>query len=124
MPRRILVVDDNYDSAESLALLLQLHGHEVRQAHDGVEAVEAAAAFAPEIVVLDIGLPKLNGYDAARQIRALPSGKRIVLVALTGWGQAADRQRSAESGFDLHLVKPVNPEALSKLIAGLPVTEA
>jgi PAS domain S-box-containing protein len=115
--RRVLVVDDNHDSAESLEILLQLSGHHVRIAHDGLEAVTAAASFLPDVVVLDIGLPKLNGYEAARRIRALPSGTHLKLVALTGWGQDSDRQRSAASGFDFHLVKPVDHEVLLKLIA-------
>jgi CheY-like chemotaxis protein len=113
----VLVVDDNHDSAESLEILLQLSGHHVRIAHDGLEAVTAAASFLPDVVVLDIGLPKLNGYEAARRIRALPSGTHLKLVALTGWGQDSDRQRSAASGFDFHLVKPVDHEVLLKLIA-------
>ena len=118
-PRRVLVVDDNQDSAESLELLLTLSGHDVRLAHDGLEAVDVAATFQPDVVLLDIGLPKLNGYEAARQIRELAMGRRIKLVALTGFGRDTDRQRSAESGFDLHLVKPVDHQALLKAIADL-----
>jgi CheY-like chemotaxis protein len=114
--RRVLVVDDNHDSAESLQILLQLSGHEVRTAHDGLEAVNAAASFLPDVVLLDIGLPGLNGYEAARRIRALPSGRTLKLVALTGWGQERDRQQSTESGFDVHLVKPVDHGVLLKLI--------
>jgi len=114
---RILVVDDNRDSAESLALLLRLSGHEVRTAHDGLEAVAAVAAFRPELVLLDIGLPKLNGYEAALRIRKLPDGEDVKLVALSGWGQEADRRRSEEVGFDVHLVKPVDPETLTRLVA-------
>ena len=117
--RRVLVVDDNRDSAESLELLLTLSGHVVRLAHDGLEAVDVAATFQPDVVLLDIGLPKLNGYEAARQIRKLALGKRVKLVALTGFGQERDRQRSAQSGFDLHLVKPVDHNALLKAIADL-----
>jgi CheY-like chemotaxis protein len=115
--RRILVVDDNHDAAESLAQLLALLGHEMRTAYDGLEAVEVAAAFQPEVVLLDIGLPKLNGYEAARRIRVLPGGERILLVALTGWGQAEDRRKSSEAGFDSHLVKPVELRVLTKLLA-------
>ena len=120
--RRILVADDNQDSAESLALLLTLRGSEVRIAHDGWEAVEAAAAFAPDIVLLDIGMPRLNGYEAARKIREQDRrGERMVLIALTGWGQDEDRQRSTEAGFDFHLVKPVDFAALEQLLASLEV---
>jgi PAS domain S-box-containing protein len=114
--RRILVVDDNRDSAESLAMLLQLAGNETHTAHDGLEAVEAAATFKPDVVLLDIGLPKLNGYEAARRIREQLRRKGTVLVALTGWGQEEDRERSREAGFDGHMVKPVQYEALMKLL--------
>lgn len=117
--RRVLVVDDNRDSANSLALLLQLSGHEVRTAHDGLEAVEAAATSLPEVILLDIGLPKLNGYGAALRIRKLPGGKSVKLVALSGWGQESDRRASEQAGFDLHLVKPVDPEVLDRLFATL-----
>ena len=98
-------------------MLLKLTGHETHTAHDGLEAVEAAATFRPDVVLLDIGLPKLNGYEAARRIREQPWGKDMVLVALTGWGQEEDRQRSREAGFDAHMVKPVDPAALTKLLA-------
>jgi PAS domain S-box-containing protein len=121
--RRILVVDDNEDSASSLADLLAIQGHETRTAHDGLEAVAAAEAFRPEVVLLDIGLPRLNGYDAARQIREQPWGKAMLLVALTGWGQDEDRRKSIEAGFDAHLVKPANPDALRKLLASRPRRE-
>jgi CheY-like chemotaxis protein len=93
---------------------------EVRTAYDGLEAVEAAAAFNPDVVLLDIGLPKLNGYDACRRIREQPWGKRMVLVAVTGWGQEEDRRRSQEAGFNAHMVKPVDPVALERLLAALP----
>ena len=115
--RRILVVDDNRDSADSLTMILEILGNEVRTAYDGVEAVEAAEAFRPNLAFLDIGLPRLNGYDAARRIRLLPDGKNVVLVALTGWGQEDDRRRSREAGFDHHLVKPVDPQELERLLA-------
>jgi CheY-like chemotaxis protein len=118
--RRILVVDDNLDSAESLARVLELSGHETQRAHDGLEAVATAEAFRPEVVLLDIGLPKLNGFDAARRIREQPWGKGMLLVALTGWGQDEDRRRSKEAGFDAHLVKPAKPDALRALLASLP----
>jgi signal transduction histidine kinase/ActR/RegA family two-component response regulator len=119
--RRILVADDNADSAESLALLLTMRGSEVRTAHDGWEAVETAAAFGPDIVLLDIGMPRLNGYEAARKIRQQARGKRVVLIALTGWGQDEDRRRSTDAGFDFHLVKPVDFAALEQLLASLEI---
>ncbi len=117
--RRILVVDDIRDNADSLALLLRLMGHEIATAHDGLEAVEAAGTFRPDVILLDIGLPKMNGYEAARRIRAQPWGQGMVLTALTGWGQEEDRLRSAAAGFDHHLVKPVDPVELEKLLAEL-----
>ncbi len=116
---RILVVDDNRDSAESLAILLTLTGNETHTAYDCLEAVEAAATFKPDVVLLDIGLPKMNGFEAARKIRQQPWGKKIVLVTVTGWGQEEDRQKSREAGFDGHLVKPVDHAALMKLLAEL-----
>jgi signal transduction histidine kinase len=117
--RRILVVDDNPDAAESLAMLLKLSDHEVHIAQDGLEAVEVAAKLQPDVILLDIGLPRLNGYDAARRIREQQRDKGLVLVALSGWGQAEDRRRSEEAGFDAHLVKPVDLGALSNLLVGL-----
>ncbi|MGH8480080.1 MAG: chemotaxis protein CheB [Gammaproteobacteria bacterium] len=117
--RRILVVDDNRDSAESLTMLLNLTGYETHTAYDGLEAVEAAAAFRPDVILLDIGLPKLNGFEAARKIREQQSDKSLVLVALTGWGQEEDRRRSEEAGFNAHMVKPVDYAALTKLLAAL-----
>ena len=122
--RRILVVDDNRDSAESLAMLLKLTGHETHTAYDGLEAVAAAATVLPDMVLLDIGLPKLNGYDACRKIRQQPWGKGMVLIALTGWGQDEDRRKSQEAGFDGHLVKPVDHATLTKLLAELRPTRA
>ena len=116
---RILVVDDNKDSAESLGELLQLKGNDIRTAHDGLEAVEVAETFHPGLVLLDIGLPKLNGYEVARRIRQQPWGRDVILVALTGWGQDEDRRRSHEAGFNFHLVKPVDLVALEKLLANL-----
>jgi CheY-like chemotaxis protein len=114
--RRILVVDDNQDAVESLAKLLQLGGHETHMAYDGLEAVEAAKALQPDVIFLDVGLPGLNGYEAARRIRKQQADKRIVLVALTGWGQEEDRRRSKQAGFDAHLVKPVDPTTLAQLL--------
>ncbi|HVK19446.1 MAG TPA: PAS domain S-box protein [Fimbriiglobus sp.] len=119
--RRILVVDDNRDSADSLAMLLRLTGHEVHAAYDGVEGVEAAERVRPEVVLLDIGMPGLNGYDACRRIRGQEWGKDVMLIATTGWGQDEDRRRTGEAGFDAHLVKPVDPQALMRLLAGLQV---
>jgi len=120
--RRILVVDDNRDSATSLAKLLSLTGHKTHIAYDGLEAVEAAVSFLPEVVLLDIGLPKMNGYDACRKIREQPSGKRMMLIALTGWGQDEDREKSRAAGFDAHLVKPVDYEGLMELLNDLRTT--
>ena len=114
--QRVLVVDDNYDSADSLAILLRFMGHEVRTAFDGLQAVDAALDFHPSVMLLDIGLPKLNGYEVARRIRAQPDGEKIKLVAVTGWSQDEDIRRSKEAGFDLHMVKPVGIVALRKLL--------
>ncbi len=116
-PRRILVADDNEDAATTLAMILEILGHDVRIANDGAAAVTLAAAFRPEVVLLDIGMPKLNGYEACARIRAEPWAGAVTLVALTGWGQDEDRRRSHEAGFDHHLVKPVDPAALEKLLA-------
>ena len=117
-PRRILVVDDNVDSADSLAQMLEMLGNEVRTAYDGEAGIAAAAQFRPDLVLMDIGMPKLNGYEAARRIRQLPSGAAMLLVALTGWGQEDDRRKSADAGFNDHLVKPVDVDTLIKLISG------
>jgi two-component system CheB/CheR fusion protein len=117
--RRVLVADDNADAAASLALLLEIMGHDVRTVQDGLEAVEAVAEFQPELILLDIGMPRLNGYDACRRIRA-EWGCDMVIVALTGWGQDQDRQLSRAAGFDHHLVKPVDPVELKRLLEPLP----
>jgi CheY-like chemotaxis protein len=114
---RILVVDDNVDSAQSLGLLLSRLGHEIQLAHDGLEAVQAAGVFHPQVVLLDIGLPKMNGYEAARRIRERPSEAKVTIIALTGWGQEKDKQLASEAGFDHHLTKPVEPAALNKLLS-------
>jgi CheY-like chemotaxis protein len=114
---RILVVDDNRDGAASLAMLLTVMGNDTRTAHDGLEGVELAEAFRPDLIVLDIGLPKLNGYDACRRIREKPWAKDTLIVAATGWGQDDDRRRSKEAGFDHHLVKPVDAAELNRLLA-------
>jgi CheY-like chemotaxis protein len=115
--RRILVVDDNVDAAESLALLLRMDGHDVRVAHDGPAALAAVEADAPDFVFLDIGMPVMNGHDVARRLRQRPGLENLVLVAMTGWGQEEDRRRSQEAGFDRHLVKPAEPKALRQLLA-------
>ena len=115
--RRILVVDDNLDSARTLARLLKMMGHESHTAHEGGEAVTAAEEHRPEVILLDIGLPILNGYDVARTIRKRPWGKDVVIIALTGRGQEEDRRRSKEAGIDYHLVKPVDPAALEKILS-------
>jgi len=117
--RRILVVDDYGESADTLADLLRLDGNDVEIAHDGLEALETAATFRPAVVLLDVAMPKLNGYDAARKIREQPWGKNMVLIAVTGWGQARDRQRSREAGFDAHLTKPVDYPVLVRMLAEL-----
>ena len=116
--RRILVADDNRESADSLGLMLELMGNEVHIARDGDEAVRLAEVVHPEVAVLDIGMPRVNGYEAARSIRAYPWGRQVLLIALTGWGQQSDKQRSEEAGFDHHLVKPVDPAQLERLLAG------
>jgi CheY-like chemotaxis protein len=120
-PQRVLVVDDNADAAESIGVLLQLWGHEVRLAHGGEEALQAASQFQPQVVLLDIGLPVLDGYEVARRLRRQPGGGDAVLVALTGYGQESDRHKAREAGFDHHLTKPVEPEALQDLLASLSV---
>jgi PAS domain S-box-containing protein len=117
--RRILVVDDNQDGAASLALVLRLMNNEVRTAHDGVEALAVAEAFRPEVVLMDVGMPRLNGLEATRLLRAQEWGKAMTVVALTGWGQEGDRQRSRQAGCDGHLVKPVSLDDLEKLLAEL-----
>jgi signal transduction histidine kinase len=121
VPLRILVVDDNRDAATMLAMLLDVGGHETHVVYDGLAAVDAVTTFDPDVVLLDIGLPGLNGYEAARRIRELHGGtvRRPVLMALTGWGQDEDRRRSQEAGFDAHLVKPVDAGILGKMLAEL-----
>ena len=113
---RVLVVDDNKDSAESLAMLLEIMGNDIRTAHHGIDALAAAQDFLPDVVLLDIGMPRLNGYDVARRMRAEPWGKDMMLVAVTGWGLEEDRRRSQEAGFDAHIVKPVDPNVLTDLL--------
>jgi PAS domain S-box-containing protein len=116
--RRVLVVDDNVDALESLGRLIALMGNDVRQAHDGLEALEVARAFRPEVVLMDLGMPKLSGFEAAQRIRAESWGRDMVLVATTGWGQDEDRRRTTDAGFDRHLVKPITIESLREILAG------
>jgi signal transduction histidine kinase len=117
-PRRVLIVEDNADAREVLRTALALDGHEVHEAADGCDGLEAALRLVPDVVLLDVGLPGLDGYEVARRIRAEPTGARMRLVALTGYGQAGDRQRALEAGFDVHLVKPVTPERLAEALSG------
>jgi CheY-like chemotaxis protein len=112
----VLIVDDNRDAASSLAMLLELDGHRTIVAYDGPTALEAAEQHRPDVVLLDIGLPGMSGYEVAKRIRRQPWGYALTLIALTGWGQAEDRRRSHEAGFDAHLVKPVDPPALISLL--------
>jgi PAS domain S-box-containing protein len=115
--RRVLVVDDNEDAVEALRMLLELEGHQVRTAHDGRNALAAAREFNPEVVLLDIGLPDMSGHEVARRLAEDPRHRDVTLAALTGWGQAEDRRRSAEAGFQHHLVKPVHPAELKRVLA-------
>ena len=121
---RVLVADDLRDSADSLALLVGAMGHEVRVAYDGEEALQLAGEFRPEIVLLDLGMPKLSGFEVCRRIRESSWGERMRLVAQSGWGQDEDRRRTAEAGFDHHLVKPIDPDALVELLRRLAATAA
>ncbi len=118
----MLIADDNRDALESLARLLQLSGHEVHAAADGLQALEAATRLRPDLMLLDIGMPGLNGYELARRIRSLEWGRSAVLVALTGWGQDNDRRQSREAGFDSHWVKPLDSRKLATLLQSLPPT--
>ncbi|HET7131654.1 MAG TPA: response regulator, partial [Gammaproteobacteria bacterium] len=119
-PRRMLVVDDNADSAESLRILLELLGAQVVAVHDGPAALAALDADKPDVVLLDIGMPEMDGYELARRIRSRSDGADLILIALTGWGQEEDRRRSKEAGIDHHLVKPVDIAALERLLATSP----
>jgi CheY-like chemotaxis protein len=115
--RRVLIVDDNEDSAESMAVLLRLQGHEVHLAYDGASALEEAHVFRPELMFLDLDLPKLDGYEVARRLRPEPAMRGVTLVAMTGYGQEEDRQRTQEAGFKLHLVKPIDFGRLEELLS-------
>ena len=119
--RRILVADDNQDSAESMARVLRLMGHEVETAHDGIAAVEAAERCRPDLVLLDLGMPRMNGYDACRRIREMDWGRSMLVIAQTGWGQDEDYSRTKEAGFDGHLTKPTDFDTLEKLLSSLPI---
>ena len=119
--RRVLVVDDNQDSAESLALLLRLSGHLVQTAHDGESALEAADRFQPDAILLDLGMPRLNGYEVCERIRLRPWGQGVLLVAQTGWGQTQDRARTLAAGFDAHLTKPIDPAVVQEMLVKMKV---
>ncbi|WP_187770757.1 response regulator [Cognatilysobacter lacus] len=120
MPRRVLVIDDNCDSADTLAMMLEMLGHEAQRIYDPHSAEQAVEGFVPDVVFLDIGMPGISGYDVARKLRASPLGEQLTLVAVTGWGQPEDRRRTAEAGFDHHLVKPPEIEAICRILGGLP----
>jgi CheY-like chemotaxis protein len=117
--RRILVVDDNKDSALSLCMLLELEGHQTFAVHDGVAAIDAAERHRPDVVLLDIGLPRMSGHEVCRRLREHSWGRELIVVALTGWGQSEDRRKSQDAGFDGHLVKPVRYEILAELLGSL-----
>lgn len=120
---RLLVVDDNRDAADSLAMLLRLQGHEVRVAYSGMAALEITKTYSPDMVFLDIGMPTMDGYEVARRLRQTPGLEKVVLAALTGWGQQEDRRRTAEAGFDYYFVKPPEPQALEGVLTGLKRTK-
>jgi len=120
LSRRVLIADDNHDAAVSLSMLLQSLGHDTRIVHDGIEALEEAELFRPEVVLLDIGMPRLNGYETARRIRSRAWAAHTQIVAVTGWGQETDRHRAREAGFHRHLVKPVDLDALIDIMARVP----
>jgi CheY-like chemotaxis protein len=116
---RMLVADDNRDAAESMGEMLRLLGNEVRTVHDGVQALEEAAAFRPDVILLDIGMPRMNGYETARRIRQERWGRQTILVALTGWGQEEDKRKALDAGFDKHFTKPIKLADLEQLVASL-----
>jgi CheY-like chemotaxis protein len=118
--RRVLLVEDNQDALEVLSDLLAMWGHEVQGVPDGLSAVNKALAMQPDVALIDIGLPGIDGYEVARRIRADPSGKTLKLVALTGYGAPEQRERAAQAGFNLHLVKPVHPDGLARLLRESP----
>lgn len=116
IPRRVLIVDDNLAVVKMASLMMKLLGHEVRSASDGQEGIEVAAEFLPDVVFMDLGMPRMNGYDAARHIREQPWGERMLLVAISGWDEDEARKRSKEAGFDHHLAKPAETSVLRRLI--------
>jgi CheY-like chemotaxis protein len=120
-PRRVLIVDDNEDSANSLAMILELGGHETASVYTAVDALQRAAVFRPDVVLLDIGLPGMDGYEVAQKMRELPGLRDIRLVAVTGYGRSDDRLRAREAGFDDHLIKPVEYAVLERTLAGIRV---
>jgi CheY-like chemotaxis protein len=124
IPKRVLVCDDNRDFADSLASMLRLAGNEVCVTYDGLEAVAAAGIWRPDVVLLDIGMPHLNGYETARRIGDGLAGRKPLLVAITGWGQEEDRRRSRAAGFTHHFVKPVDPATIIRVVAGAASTDA
>jgi CheY-like chemotaxis protein len=119
-----LIVDDNVDSAESMAVLLRLDGHEVQVAHDGPTALEEARAFQPDVMFLDLNLPGMDGYEVARRLRLEPKLGGMALVAMTGYGQEADRRRAQEAGFHHHFVKPIDYDMLQELLLSLPANQS
>ena len=121
--RRVLIVEDNIDSAESLRMLLELDGHDARCVYDGVAALELVPSFEPDVAILDLGLPQMNGFELAQRLRDLPQTRQSLLVALTGYGQSEDKRRTEAAGFDHHLVKPVDPEQLSALVGSSPMRD-
>ena len=121
---KIVIADDNRDSADSMAMLLEAGGHEVHVAYDGAEAVATAGQTRPDVVLLDIGMPKMNGFECARAIRSQPWAAGALLIALTGWGQEEDKRRALEAGFDRHLTKPVDPATLEAALQVPPASPA
>ena len=120
-PRTVLLVDDNVDGIEAMSMILRRSGHDVRIALDGVAALAEAATFQPEVVLLDIGMPGMSGYELAKRLRQMPFGERAILVAITGWGQPSDREHARAAGFDYHMTKPADPAALrTVLVDGRP----
>jgi CheY-like chemotaxis protein len=119
---RVLIVDDHVDGATSMCRLLRVLGYVARQANDGLEGLAVAAEFRPDVVLLDIAMPKLDGYEVARRLRAEPWGKHVLLIALTGWGQQNDKQHASDAGFDLHLTKPVDVAELTRAFAHITAT--
>jgi len=120
--RRILIADDNRDAADTLAEILRMEGHEVRLAHDGPAALAAFAAFHPDVMLLDIGMPGLSGYEVARKVRETDPASDMILIAITGWGQENDKEQALSAGFDYHLTKPVDLQRMSELIQRKPGT--